>query len=281
MLLDAKVDAVLTVDLEDYRYQYLRDNIGYQGPYFPEEVTHQVDALLVLFEKCGARATFFTVGSLTTSLPRSVWGAITEHHMIGCHGHAHYHVSKQGPRKFREDLQAATAALEDVAGRRVISYRAPYFSADGCDPWFGEILVDSGIKIDSSKRFSKGGDAFGGTYLLPHTGNSVIEVPLYSLGFGVKRITVIGGTYLRLFPLPVIESLLKRARTLGFIPLVYLHPYDIDPSAVPLAYPRRTHWKAKAWDALRRFNRETVEDKLLALSQVYRFRSAEDIVGLT
>lgn len=265
--------AILTVDLEDYRRQELRDHLGSPQAPNPAEVERQVELLLESFDACDATATFFTVGRLTEELPRSVWERITQKHRLGCHGYEHLRVASQGPEKFKADVLAAKRALEDKAGVSVESYRAPYFSADGCDPWFGSVLAETGFRLDSSRRYANAPGA-GGTAALEGSQGAVTELPLCSLGVGAKRLTVIGGTYFRLLPLPAVRRLLARAEGLGFLPIVYLHPYDIDPDAAPLAYPRG-YWKERAGDFMRRKGRSTAVDKLKALCESYVFRAAE------
>jgi peptidoglycan/xylan/chitin deacetylase (PgdA/CDA1 family) len=268
--------AILTVDLEDYRRQELRDHLGRPQPSNPLEVERQLDMLLELFASCGALATFFAVGRLVEELPSSAWGRITKNHRLGCHGHEHLRVSEQGPRKFRDDVSSAKKALEDVAGVPVLSYRAPYFSADGCDPWFGETLGEAGFEIDSSRRLSAKPAGSSPTLPLEGSGGAVRELPLCSVGVGPKRLTVIGGTYFRLLPLPIIRRLLERAEALEFVPVVYLHPYDIDPKAPPLAYPV-SHLKGRGGDWMRRRGRASAGDKLRALCESYEFRAAETL----
>jgi peptidoglycan/xylan/chitin deacetylase (PgdA/CDA1 family) len=264
--------ALLTVDLEDYRRQATRDDLGGDPAPNPTEVESQLDILLTAFEELSARATFFTVGRLTRELGASAWKRIVGHHELGCHGDEHERVWEQGERRFREDLRRAKDSLEQCAGVPVRSYRAPYFSSDGCDPWFGEVLGELGFRVDSSRRLGVPPKGFSGTLDLPGSGGRVKEVPLPSVGFGLKRLTVIGGTYFRLLPLEVCRLLLKRARAEGFIPMVYLHPYDVDATAAPLDYPAGVrHWAGRAGDSLRRFGRATAVAKLRALANEYAF----------
>lgn len=269
-----RTDAILTVDLEDYRRQELRDHLGEPQVANPAEVERQVELLLDLFERCSVTATFFSVGRLADELPRAIWGRITARHRLGCHGHEHLRVSKLGRDAFERDLVTAKRKLEDVAGVAVVSHRAPYFSADGCDPWFGEVLGGAGFRLDSSRRLASLPAGTRGTLPLEGSDGRVDELPLCSLGFGAKRITVIGGTYFRWFPLPAVERLLERTRQLGFVPIVYLHPYDVDPSAPPLDYPAG-HLKERAGDWIRRTGRASASEKLAALSKNYAFRAAE------
>jgi peptidoglycan/xylan/chitin deacetylase (PgdA/CDA1 family) len=201
-------------------------------------------------------------------------------HTLGCHGHEHLSVRMMGAARFRSDLRQSKAALEDVAGAEVIAFRAPYFSADHCNPWFGEILAECGFSIDSSYRLRSAPPRFAGLMNMPGSVGAVREVPLLALGYGLKRITVIGGTYLRVLPLRVVLTLLDLAKCQGFIPLVYVHPYDIDPHAEPLDLPRIGHALGRLGDRVRHLGRSGGGEKLRALSRVYEFQPVEYFVSL-
>src|SRR5262249_39567071 len=143
----------------------------------------------------------FTVGRLVRELPTSCWERIVSQHWLACHSHEHLPVHQLGAASFGRDLLTAKRELEDVSGQQVKSYRAPYFSSEGCDPWFGDTLARAGIVLDSSFRSNRVPLGFCGKFPLPGSGGAVWEVPLPSIGCGIKRLTVIGGTYFRLLPL--------------------------------------------------------------------------------
>jgi len=270
--------AALTIDLEDYRRQELRDCRGGEVPSHPAEVQCQLDALLELLDRCDAHATVFAVGRLASELPSRCWSAILSRHTLGCHGHEHLSVRMMGAARFRNDLLRSKAALEDVAGVEVAAFRAPYFSVDGCDPWFGGVLAECGFSIDSSRRLHSAPPRFAGLMSLPGSAGAIWEVPLFALGYGPKRIAVIGGTYLRVLPLRVVLTLFDLAGRRGFIPMVYLHPYDIDPHAEPLDLPGIGHALHRLGDQVRRSGRSGVGEKLRALSRLYEFRPVEYFV---
>jgi len=269
---------VLTIDLEDYRRQELRDHRRRDEPPHAAEVERQLDHLIAVLVTCGARATFFSVGRLAAELSPSVWETITARHRIACHGYEHISINNLGRRGFESDLRAAKDALEDASGQPVLSYRAPYFSGEGCDPWFGETLARVGFMLDSSRRLRSTPPAFRGTLPLTGSGGAVREVPLPAIGYGSKRITVIGGSYLRLLPLSLIIRLLEWAQARGFIPMVYLHPYDLDPTAAPLGYESLRLCFPRLGDWIRRLGRGTADVKLRALARIYEFRPAETLI---
>ncbi len=269
--------AFMTVDFEDYRRQELRDVTRTETSAHPQEVRAQLELLLDALEACNARATFFSVGRLVEELPSSVWQRITKRHRLGCHGHEHLRVVELGPSRFREDTSKAKQALEQAAGVEVLSYRAPYFSSDGCDPWFGTVLAELGFQLDSSRRLGSAPAGFSGTLPMPGAEHDVVCVPLPSIGVGPKRITVIGGTYLRLAPLPIVDFLVERAKRQNFIPMVYLHPYDLDPSAAALDLPTGKY-KARLGDWVRRRGRASLKHKLRHLAERYTFEPIESVL---
>jgi hypothetical protein len=269
---------LLTIDLEDYRRQELRDHRRQDEPPHADEVRRQLDHVMAVLETCDARATFFSVGRLAAELSSGVWGAITARHRIGCHGYEHLSVESLGRMGFEEDLRVAKDALENASGQPIVSYRAPYFSGERCDPWFGETLTRLGFALDSSRRLRSPPPAFQGTLPLPGAGGTVREVPLPSIGYGSKRITVIGGSYFRLLPMRWIIRLLEWAQARDFIPMVYLHPYDLDPTSAPLEYERFRHWFPRLGDQIRRLGRRTAVMKLRSLARIYEFRPIESLI---
>jgi len=268
--------AIMTVDLEDYRHHERERLTGVRADYHPDEVARQTDLLLDGFARLNIAATFFTVGELGRRLPPATWRRITERHRVGCHGFTFRHVGRAGRDFFAEDVRRGKEVLEDVAGVAVDSYRAPYFSSEGADPWFGQELAAAGYRLDSSRRI-----AFmrtpGGVTTLPGAGDAFAEVPLMSVGLRGRRLTVIGGSALRVMPLRVIVGLMERARAGGFAPMVYLRPYDLDREADPLRFSG-VPWRGRLGDAVRRVGRAGIWAKVEALAEHYDFAPAESLL---
>ena len=273
-----RVPGALTIDLEDYRRQELRDHCGGDPSPNPLEVERQTELLLQLLADCDARATFFSVGRLVHELSPATWRSIlAAGHRVGCHGYEHLRVYRIGPERFARDLKDAKSALEDAIGEAVVSHRAPYFSADGCDPWFGSILADAGFRLDSSHRISKMPEGYTELAPLAGAGDAVREVPLFAWGPGYKRLTVIGGTYLRVLPISVCRKLVEFARRRRFIPMVYLHPYDVDPHTDPLDFGSGLRVRDRMRGRLHRLGRATAGAKLKALCADYAMQPIEDL----
>lgn len=260
--------AFLTVDVEDYRRHGRRDATGREQRPCAAEVQRQLDATLELLDELSVRATFFVVAELVHQLPQGTWTELLARgHQVGCHGLEHRRVDCLGPALFREHLNRARHCLCDALGTEVLAYRSPYFSAEDCLPWAGELLAEAGFSVDSSMRCSLHG---GPLAHLPGSDGAVREVPLASLGSGPKRLTVMGGTYLRLLPTEVCARLLDQAAARSFTPMVYLHPYDLDAAAPSLGL---NPWRlcSRAGDRMRRTGRLGLPDKLRRLSERFDF----------
>lgn len=271
--------ALLTIDLEDYRSIRLRA-YSVEAAVEPAELTGEIESLLELLESIDASATFFSVGGLASDLSSWIWAEIAARHTIGAHSFSHRRVTHQGSREFSLDLRRTKEALEDASGRPVVSYRAPYFSGHRCHPWFGEALAREGYVIDSSERLFLAPQGFRGVFPLEGSSGAVTEIPLAAVGVGGKRLTIIGGTYFRLLSLQMIRGLLAAADGRGFLPMVYLHPYDLNRGAPPIEVPAgHSKWSLRAGDWMRNAGRSTAAEKLRALSDSYRFEPVESLLG--
>jgi peptidoglycan/xylan/chitin deacetylase (PgdA/CDA1 family) len=83
-------------------------------------------AILDVLALARARATFFLVGEQVRRNPALVGEIMTAGHSIGIHCERHRNLLRLAPRQVRDDLDAATARIEDIAGRQVRLYRPPY-----------------------------------------------------------------------------------------------------------------------------------------------------------
>jgi Polysaccharide deacetylase/Domain of unknown function (DUF3473) len=276
--MEHRFPGALTIDFEDYRRQELRDHCGGNPPPNPLEVERQTENLLQVLADCDARATFFSVGRLVHELTPATWRSIlASGHRIGCHGFEHLRVYRLGQERFARDLHDAKAVLEDAVGESVVSFRAPYFSVDGCDPWFGETLAEAGFRLDSSQRLSVMPEGFTELAPLSGAGDTVREVPLLSIGPGRKRLTVIGGTYLRVLPMFLCRKLVALAKKRRFLPMVYLHPYDVDPHSESLDFGSGFQFRNRLRGELHRLGRSGAAAKLKSLAQQYSFQPIEDL----
>lgn len=190
----------------------------------------------IISEFPSARATFFILGKFAEKHPNVVREIYHAGHEIGSHGWGHVEIFRLGQDKFQEDIKRSTKIIADIIGKHPPGYRAPDFSIVGETLWALEILAKEGYTYDSSIfPISK---ARYGIYNWPRTqgrvklksGLQITELPLATLKLFGKLLPIGGGGYARLMPQVVLVKALRKAESqLGFPPVFYCHPYEIDP----------------------------------------------------
>lgn len=119
---------------------------------------------------------------------------------------------------------------------KVIGYRAPSYSVTKKSLWALDVLVEEGFEYDSSV-YPVSHD-FGGIpnaerfpYVIScDNGGSLWEFPLSTLRIMRTNIPVAGGGYFRLFPYEFTRWAIKKLNKKGYPAIVYIHPWEIDPS---------------------------------------------------
>lgn len=191
-----------------------------------------LEPLLLALDQFGIKATFFVVGSLAQSWKKDLNYLVQNKHEVALHGYTHEHLSKLGPKRFAEDILHGKRTLEDVIGKEVIGFRAPYFSLTKNSLWAPEILYSAGFKFSSSVL-----PAWNPQAGLPQAPKKpflwdcgLVEFPVPTFGISALRAPLLGGAYLRLSP----HALFQLARYLGRRregEWAYCHPYDFDVNA--------------------------------------------------
>jgi hypothetical protein len=172
---------------------------------------------------------------------------------------------------------------------QVIGHRAPEFSINRKTLWVMEVLLDSGLKYDSSifpanaGRYGWNGFSKEIDWFKLKDGRKIIEAPLSVVSYFGKNVPACGGGYLRVFPYLVTDHAFKRIvkeRPVN----VYLHPYEIDPPPFQKFYMDavngssfKNRFQIKAYW----FNRNSVMPKLRRLLKDYKFNSLQNIINNT
>lgn len=107
-------------------------------------------ALLELYRNLQIKATFFFTGEIAEKYPEIVRLVLPEGHEVACHGFSHEDADAfdlMGYHAQIEHLRKAKRILEDIAGEKVVSFRAPALRVNEFTP---RALQDSGFEIDSS-----------------------------------------------------------------------------------------------------------------------------------
>lgn len=232
---------ILQIDVEDW---YCELDIE-DWKFHEDRVVAATGTVLDILKEANTFATFFVLGYVAEHYPELVMRIKDEGHEVATHGYAHKLISRQKPRQFEEDLLKSIKILEKITGsqRRILGYRAPWFSITEETSWAIDILKQTGLRYDSS-IFPVKTNLYGvpQASLFPYRISSsniksddpntdFLEIPLsvYRVPGGSHKIPIAGGFYLRFFPYPFIKYALRKINKQNQAAVCYLHPWDLDP----------------------------------------------------
>ena len=268
----------MTVDLEDWYHSIEAISPTDWGKQEPRVIagTHK---LLQMFEDFGVKATFFVLGDVAAKNPALVRTIQSLGHEIATHGYAHRLVYRQTPQEFREDLRRSIGVIEEIIQEKVWGYRAPYWTITKDSYWAIDILIEEGLRYDSSiypiKTYLYG---IPGAPVYPYrvkgkNGGELLEFPPSTVTMWGIRIPIAGGFYLRAFPSWLVRRGLKQINREGQPAMVYLHPPELD-SMKPIV---KLPFKEKI---LHYYNLGVVEQKLKLLLSEFAFDSIKNVLSV-
>jgi polysaccharide deacetylase family protein (PEP-CTERM system associated) len=262
----------LSFDLEDW-YQVL-----YFDAHFPrtqwaecesrlEPVTRR---LLEILDEYGAKATFFVLGWNAERMPHLIEAIQRRGHEIASHGFSHHLIYRQGREAFASDLGRSLRVLKGITGLPVKGFRAPSFSITRESTWALPILLEHGIAYDSSvlpaRRPYCGipGAPTRPWRFADSDGRTLVEAPPSTMSLLGWKLPFGGGGYFRLLPYTLVRLGLRRANRAGIPGVVYLHPWELDPSQPRVAVRLRHRFQHYV-------NLNRTEAKLRRLLSDFRF----------
>jgi polysaccharide deacetylase family protein (PEP-CTERM system associated) len=226
----------LSVDVEDW-FQVL--NMAHvidraQWETLPLRCGDSTRALLDLFAKRGARATFFFLGWIAERLPELVREVHAAGHEVGSHGYDHRLLPDLGQQGFAADLARTTTILRGITGEAPRAFRAGTWSIGARPPGAVDELLRAGFAVDSSiqpVRHPDYGVPSAPTlpYRLQGEHGELLELPPLTWDVLGRHLPVGGGGYLRLFPLALLRAGLRQKERAGAPGCLYLHPWEVDP----------------------------------------------------
>jgi polysaccharide deacetylase family protein (PEP-CTERM system associated) len=223
---------ILTFDVEDWFHliDYSRRLHLSNWHAFPSRLESGIDEILQLLNDSEEKATFFCLGWICKRYPSLIRRIVAEGHELGTHSHMHELVYKQSRKQFCSDLRFSIDTLQQEAGKKIYSYRAPGFSIGLESLWAVEALIENGITRDSSIYL--GSNSYAGiksfNYSRPfyiNAGGALIkEFPISTTHILFKKMCFSGGGYFRMLPYSVID---KCTRTSDYT-MAYFHCRDFD-----------------------------------------------------
>ena len=217
---------VLTYDIEEW---FVEDILYGNCKEKYVEYDRYLDNILLLLERQGVKATFFCVGGLVPKYSQVIRKIAEKGHEIGCHSNQHHFLNKMTYEEVFKDTRIAIDAIEQVIGKKVLSYRAPAFSIGDSNKWVFDILVECGIERDASvfpaARDFGGFLGFGSTTpcVITHNGHTMKEFPICMASLLGMQVAYSGGGYFRFFPLGFIKSQMKKSN----YAMTYFHIADL------------------------------------------------------
>ncbi|MFN8060109.1 MAG: XrtA system polysaccharide deacetylase [Vicinamibacterales bacterium] len=277
---DGRVLNAMSVDVEDYFHVSALADVAPRDRWdgFECRVEANTDRLLRIFADAHVRATFFTLGWVTSRYPELVRRIADAGHELASHGNGHQLVYDLTPAAFREDVRVAKHLIEDAAGVPVRGYRAPSYSITTRSLWALDVLLEEGYAYDAS-IFPIHHDRYGipgaprHLHTLARAGGELVEVPPSTVRLGGTNLPIAGGGYFRLLPYAWTRWGIGRVNRLERRPAIfYLHPWEIDP-----AQPRLP---ASALSRFRHYRHlDKTEGRLVRLLRDFRFGRIADVLG--
>jgi polysaccharide deacetylase family protein (PEP-CTERM system associated) len=282
---------VLTFDVEEYFHAEAFAGVvrPEDWPTFGSRVVDATERLLDILDYADVRATFFVLGWVAERQPGLVQEIHARGHELACHGYSHQMISRLTPQEFAEDVKRAKKVIEDIAGTRVIGYRAPTFSVTRQTLWSLEVLMEAGFRYDSSifpivhdrygipdaPRFAHRIPIFVNRIPIVGNGCAMAELPLSTLSVFGQRLPVAGGGYFRLLPYRLTRLAIRHLNKVERQPaVVYLHPWELDRHQPQLSVGRLTRLRHS-------INIDETEGKLCRLLADFRFAPAAQVLAET
>jgi polysaccharide deacetylase family protein (PEP-CTERM system associated) len=232
-----KNNNIMSVDLEDF----FCDLPFESWSKYESRVLKNTNKILDLFEKYQIKATFFTLGYIAEKFPDLIKKIDDKGHEIASHSYSHLDIRKTTEKDFENDIVKSIKILEEIIGKKVLGFRAPYFSIDKKSFWAMKILSKY-FKYDSS-IFPVKTPLYGirnaprNIYKPNLTNPSIedIESELIEIPLATDRIPIIGnipiagGFHLRFLPYFYIKYGLNKINNSNNSFIFYIHPKDLDP----------------------------------------------------
>lgn len=250
---------VMTVDLEDWYCDLPFREWGGSEDRVEEPTAYMLD----LFEAHGVRATFFAVGYIAERFPALIREIRDRGHEVGTHSYAHINLRLVSDREFESDLDRSIRAIEGITGRKVLGFRAPFFSVSRDRIGQYDIIRDR-LAYDSSVFPVR-----AGMYGMPGAprfayrpargsfdegGGDFVEMPPLTLRLAGFNLPAAGGFYFRALPYRVVGHAIRRANCAGRRAVFYIHPKDLDPG-MPRVPGYGWHYYCGKRGARRKFER--------------------------
>jgi len=233
---DAPAANAVSVDVEDYYQVWALSSVVKREDWdaIPPRVDRATRAVLDLFDRTGAKGTFFTLGVVAQRHPDLVRDIVSRGHEVGSHGWDHAKTFDLSADAFRDQTARAKGVLEDIGGVEAAGYRAAGFSFDDRTPWAWDVLREAGHRYSSSVHpiahdHYSAPDAPLHPYAPIEGDDAFLEIPVAVAELAGRRFSCAGGGRFRLWPTAWTRALIDRVNASGRRAVFYFHPWEVDP----------------------------------------------------
>ena len=161
--------------------------------------------------------TIFVTGEFVSRYPEFV-KELGRKHEISSHLYYHENVSSLDRHNFENQIIESVNIIKKTTGLSPPGFRSPNFKIIN-NNYDSLKILGQYFLYDSSQIYSlNNGNKFS---------ISIKEVPIPSIkifGFNYK---ILGGTFLKLCPIFLIDFLIKKAQKDKVLPQIYIHPYEL------------------------------------------------------
>jgi polysaccharide deacetylase family protein (PEP-CTERM system associated) len=271
-----------SVDVEDwYQVSDFEEAVSFaEWERYESRVVRNTDRVLELLDAHGVRGTFFVLTWNAERHPEVVRRIASAGHEIASHGYRHRLIYDQSPAEFRDDILRSKKILEDLTGEPVWGYRAPSFSLTSASLWALDVLLECGMRYDSSifpvsDRLYGIPNARRFPFVIRADGErELIEFPMSTARAAGRNWPLGGGAYLRLFPYAYMGWGIRRVNREGQSALVYVHPWELDPGQP------RIKARGKRGVSTHYINLHRTEARVSRLLREFSFAPVRDVLGL-
>lgn len=220
---------ILTIDYEEWFHGYGLDDSP--NPHTGKRLPRLTYKILDILDRNQTKATFFVVGQIAEEMPHLIKEIDFRGHEIGCHGYEHRPLNEFDPSQLRQPILRAKEILEDLIGKKVRGFRAPWFALPTDRDNFFQMIKQAGFEYDSSiwVAWSPRKDSLRQSTFFRWPGGP-FEVAIPFLLLRAKRISLCSGISFRLLPLFITNWYIRRLNEDGLPAVLFLHPYEFDPS---------------------------------------------------
>jgi peptidoglycan/xylan/chitin deacetylase (PgdA/CDA1 family) len=218
----------ISIDFEDFSHDYKR-SLGIVEKNLRIKALEKSYTVLTDFAKNNLKNkkfTFFTTGIVAEKAGDLVKQIAKDGHEVSCHYFYHDLIFNQDRKILSKNINRAIEVIEKRTGMAPPGFRAPAFSIKEDCKWAYEEIFNK-FKYDSSFIITKKRTDISKNICIEKK-NIKKEIFIYSRPIFFNMIKMrSGGTFLKLFGLKSTLKTLEVTEDRGYIPQIYLHPYDL------------------------------------------------------